>query len=576
MERKKEAKKAVIKQKEVANAIADASTRGSQFESFLSEATESEGLLQRFAELLKDCCSANSVYFARLCNDAFDEQGGEPAGAERDPSLDYLRFTATTDADKALLAERVNAGEGVVLDLFEPEEPPAEEYEEVYDEETGEYTQVLIPPPPQQPRTVFVPNVLAGPLADRLKLFGLPRAGCFLSVRVQYESCLHDLVLDEADARAQELEEQRLEEEERRLAEEEEDAERRRQEEEDELDMDEDEVAERRAAREEEDAARAAALAAAAVEETPEQRAERLEALLTKRTVSLALCVDTLGQGRRLRDEEVSAALRLAAQLQATLTRLDRQVFREERRVRELAREEAAEAGEGLSEEDRAAEIEAQWEQARRAVPEGARGPAVADVALQHRVHLLLTMRARLLAQRGHHVCRGPLVVWQAALALLGHADAVGDEPMAGLEWSEVRARIDEDLVARLEDMDIRARHAAWVVDTDPTQKRRKQRLPAEGSPEWRRSMPGLEALIANVDVEDLATRNPVLYELYGLIGDAARVWERADKEHRQRMARERARIKAEKEEEEEAARLLAEQAEMEAEEQEAEDEDYE
>jgi len=581
MEQKREAKKQTIMKQEEVAATNDALSRGSQFEKFLKDATEMDGLLQRFAELLKDACNASSVYFSRLSNDAYDLVGGEVSGQERDTSQDYLKFFITTDEDKSLLKKKVVSGEGVTLELFEPEEPIPDEFEEYLDEETGEYLQRVIPKPEQPPKTVFVPNVLAGPHSDRIKLFTLPKMGCFLGLRIQYESCLHDAILDEADVREKEVAEQEQEEEERRLAEEEErkhaeaeeEEERRRIREEEDAEMTEEERAERDAREAEEHAKKLAAEALKAVEteeereerekkeekEKLEKREQRLIQSLTKRKVGLVLGVDTIGQDRRLTDAEVKTILRMGKALEKTLIRIDRDIFRLERKTRASIREVLRET-EPLGEEERRTEIDRQFEQAKRIAADGEKPPTRDDIALQHRQHLIVGLRQQVLELRSYNVCHGPISVLQAVLYLLGYPHEQVADNDNHAEWSAVRALIDEELIARIEELDMRAKYTESVVDVDPHERKKKKHKPVEGTPEHYTSIEGIEALLSTIDPEDLQQRNYVLYELHGFVQDAIHVWKRADKEHRKYMARERARIKHEKEEAAEQARLKAEE----------------
>ena len=527
-----EARKAEVTAAATAAATADATARADHFTAFLRGAHSLEGLLQRFCELLRDATDASAVYIAELRNDPYDAAGGEASGYERDATGDYLKYVAaapavpessnsnSSDASSSssagagpvdMLKERLSFGEGVTHDLFEPEEPVEDEYEEVLDEATGEYVSRLLPKPAPVPRTVFVPNVLQGARAEQVKLFGLPDAGCYLAVRVHYESCLQDAAFDEAEERERELREQQAEEaeqraadeEERKLAAAEEEEERRRVRAEEDEEMTEEERAERDAREAEAEAVKAAAEAAKPVESDEERAArEAKEAVakakadeetvisrLSKRKLAFAVCLDTLGQGRRLSDEQVGYATRLAQLLQDTLLRIDRETYRRERKARAAIA--AVLAGVVPKDEDaRRDEIDQLVEQTRReraaaaaasgAVPaaasegeegEDGEGGALAvareDAAFEHRQALVLSLRQQVLEMRGYNVFRGPLPVVQALLYLLGYSQAQIADSDNRPDWLKMRALFDDDLIRRIEDFSPRVHFATAVVEQE-------------------------------------------------------------------------------------------------------------
>jgi hypothetical protein len=615
-----EAKKAAVTAAAKATERADAVARADHFTSFLKNAKSIEGLLQRFCELLKDATEASSVYVAELRNDAYEAAGAEASGYERDASSDYLKYVAVAGGNVDMLKERLPFGEGVTHELFEPEEPQEDEYEEVLDEASGEYVSRLLPKPVRPPRTVFVPNVLVGPKASHVKVFGLPDAGCYLSLRVQFDSCLLDSLFDQAELREQELAERQAEEEElrqqeeeeRRQREAEEEEERRRVREEEDEELTEEERATRDAREAEEAAVKAAAEAAKPVE-TEDERVAREEreaeaktkkdeetviSMLTKKQVSYAVCIDTLGQGRRLSDAQVGYVTRLGALLQETLVRLDRETYRLERKAR-AAITEVLSAVEPKNEDERREEIDALEEEARRARGEEAAESVVReDAAWEHRQTLVLGLRQQILEMRGYNVFRGPLAVMQAFFYLLSYKKEEVADSDNRPDWLKMRQLLNDDLVRRLEEYSPREQFAGEVVEKERAaeaeyaellaahkgdtaaadralKKLKRQRRteardaglageaaePSAGSADAPLNAPAaLEALISTVEPEAVQSANYVAYELLGLVEDAVALLRCAATEHRHAKAEERARQRAEREAAEEEARIKAEE----------------
>jgi hypothetical protein len=75
-----------------------------------------------------------------------------------------MKYIATSEADKFLMEKSLQKGQGVTFDIFEdPEEE--EEPPEQYDDD-GNVIPVVKKEP--EPRTIFVPDLLMGPLSDRV------------------------------------------------------------------------------------------------------------------------------------------------------------------------------------------------------------------------------------------------------------------------------------------------------------------------------------------------------------------------------------------------------------------------
>jgi hypothetical protein len=81
-----------------------------------------------------------------------------------------MKYIATTEADRFLMEKSLNKGQGVTFDIFddpEEEEEPPEQYDD-----DGNVIPVVKKEP--EPRTIFVPDLLMGPLSDRVVTLSHP------------------------------------------------------------------------------------------------------------------------------------------------------------------------------------------------------------------------------------------------------------------------------------------------------------------------------------------------------------------------------------------------------------------
>ncbi len=577
-----EAKKAAVEEADKKLAYDDATSRAERFLSYLDEAKSVDGLLERFCVLLKEITGATSVYMGELRNDQFDASGAD-LNMMREPSLDYLKYVAVSEAKSNMLSQRLNNGEGVTHELFTPEEEEPEP-EVQYDEDGN-----MLPPPPkpEKPmRTVFIANVLGGGHAENIKFFELPKTGCYLGVRVEFDSCLHDLAFDETEARLQQLAEIEAREEEEKAREDElrkeqeaemEEARQRQREEEDEYLS-----PEERAARDEQEAKartekelakhrmdleteeeKEARLAKEA-EEKRKRDETKLISLLPKRQVRYALCLDTLGQTRRFTDAEVQLATKFAKKLQETLLRIDTETYKAERKARAMIAE-VASTVEEKSEDDRRDEIAQLIEEYRRS------GEAVSaeDAAFQHRQGTLLRLRQQVLELRSYNVLRGPIAVLQAALYLFETPQTLVADSDNRAEWPKVRALLNDDFLRKLEDYKPREAfakklEARAVAEAKAQAEGRKLKKGLEEKDNVH-STASIAALISTIDYEDLRARNYVLAELFGFVTEAIQVLRLAELEDKRAKAKEKARVAREKAEAEAEAARQKEEAEAEA-----------
>jgi len=545
----------------------------------LESAKSLDGLFDRFVALLKDSTSSSCVSVAELRNDVFEAVGAESSRSVRDPSSDYLKYISVSEPDSQLLKERLPAGEGVTHELFvqtEEDEQPVPE--PMYDADGNE----LPPPPvPEKPlRTLFIANVLAGPRSDQIKFFGLPQTGSYLAVRVEYDSCLHDLVFDEAEGLEREIaearearERERQEQEEARRAQEE-------YEREQELAMLTEEERIERELREEQERAEKLAAEEAKVPETEEEREARLAkeaeekrkqdedelyARLTKHRRRYAICLDTLGQNRRFTSAEIQVITNICKVLRDTLQCLDREQFFAERKARVMIQE-VFQAAPEKSEDDRREEIERVLEEAQKQGRELSR----ADAAFDNRHTQIMILRQQILELRSYNVLRGPIAVLQALFYLLGFKQEQVADSDNRPDWRLIRNLINDNLITKLDAYSpreaLKEKVAVLEAEAEANPKK-KSKYPVilkvfEDESSYA-STKSLEALLANVDLEELRARNYILYELAGFVMDSIALLHQAFQEYVEEKKAERRRLRAEearrRAEEEEAAAAAAE-----------------
>jgi len=387
-EEKLEAAEKVAAEAQSSQSAADAE-REKQFNNVLENASSVDEVLPAFLQFLRGMVGASAAYIGRL------ESGAARGDDEAGP--DSLRYIAATPENEWILEKKLDANKGkVTFKLFEPEEEPEELPEE--DEDGNPIARAPVDPPL---RSVFVPDVLLGPLARQLHFWRLPRPGCYYALRIQLKNSVGEETLDECVEREGELLQQKKEEDEARAqAEKEAEEERRREagedveeeekeegeddEEEDEEDEDDGNASARRSRRnkkksgaeENEDEEEESD------EETEEEREEREEKERAEREraeeefiiqhinrplISYALCLDTLGGvggsasgvagvPRRFSDEQMESIQKAAKKLQQKLVELDRAAFTIQRQKRkqllEFQRDVLASLSGGGNEED--------------------------------------------------------------------------------------------------------------------------------------------------------------------------------------------------------------------------------
>jgi hypothetical protein len=120
-----------------------------------------------------------------------------------------LEYIASTSNNEFMLGKRLTRGNGVTFDLFEikseedeqeEEDPDAPDPEDDSDEAKAYRAKKEAEKlkKKQELKVVHVPNVLTGPLSEKVHFFNLPNLGGFFGVRIQFESALHEEAVQKA------------------------------------------------------------------------------------------------------------------------------------------------------------------------------------------------------------------------------------------------------------------------------------------------------------------------------------------------------------------------------------------
>lgn len=532
-------------EKTKASAESSAASKKQELEDFLSNAAAFDGLYQDFIQHLHEITGVTGVYMGLKETDALPpepksaEEGDE--GDEAPTSNLSLQYIAANKDHSFLIGQRLRGTQGNTFDVFKDEAAAegGDEGDEAGDE-GDEGAKVVEEKKDEGPKTVHIPNVLMGPNSEKSHFWQLPKLGSYLTLRMNYDACLNETTLDEAiEKEASLLEQKAKEEEEAKAAAEAAAAEGAGDEgdapaggdEGDEGDAKEvktedakEEPEEPKEETEEEREARELAEAAA------KQAAEELYLVthLPKKSLDYAICLDTLGQNRRFAEEEIAYIKKMVSQLNETVVRIDRQLFKEER-IRRAALVEYNESVEEKTEDEKKQEMDRLKSSLERA---GTSSTTEADVAFKYRQNNVMGLREKLVEFRQFNVFRGPLDIMQALFFMLDYLKTDVSDLDGKPDWNKIRANLDDDFFNKLQ-----------AYDPRDQQIRKKDQQHA--------TVANLRKMIAPFTDEDVKAKNVVLCEIMGYVRDALAVKKQA------RQERKEARLAAEAE----AAALAAEQA---------------
>lgn len=534
------------------------------FEDFLNGAANFEGLLEQYLQHLQNVTGATSCYIGQKEIDESapppPEEGEENEGDEVPVSNENLKYVATTEDNEFLIGKRLNGSEGVTFGVFK-EEKKAEGGDDEDGGEEGEGDEgddkpakEEVPEEEKELVSVFVPNVLLGATADKMKFWRLPDLGAYFACRMNYESCLNGKTLEAAVEREGEIMEAKTKAEEDEKAKAEGGGEGEEGEGGEEEEDEEAKAAKEAAAKEEEErkAAEQAALEEKLAAETEEEREARereekaaldeanelyLVSHLPREPCDFAICMDTLGQNRQFNTEELELAKRFGKLLRQTMLRIDRALFKEERSKRKEMQE-MNEAAPSKS----VAEQEVEMATLAKELEKSGGAATAADVAFRYRQGVIVTIKQLIAEFKSYNVFRGELKVLQCMFFLLDYPKNQVVDCDGKPQWKTMRGLFNDDLFQKLQAYDPREAQMRGAAQKHATLK-------------------ALKKLLKGLDYDTLKTNNFPLAEIFAYVRDALGVKSTAKQERKDAAAALKAEEEAKKLEEEEAKAAAAAEA---------------
>jgi len=472
---------------------------------FLKSVSENENLLEQYVNLMFEHVGCAGVYAGKLL----------PEGE--------IQYIAVSKTQEFILGQKLGKGEGddeeakipITFNLFEEEEP----VEEVEDDDPDNPLPKV--PPVPTIKSVSVPNVLMGQGAENMHFWKLPQMGAYYAVKVDYKTSLTDDLLNQAAAY------------------------------EDEIEADERAKLQQQLDDNDDQDSPADELTPGSELLSPEQKAENDQAeadakqearevlLLSKlklKDVTYAIGFDTLGQTKRFTVNQIKFINKYGLELIDTLERLDKELFKAERKRRRELKKFTIQWNERRSshEEDEEESIAKLQKQNKPFTTE--------DIKFNNRQTLLTTsLKRTLLEQKQFEVLHGPIAVLEAFLLLIG-IDGESLKFLGETNWYKVRALLNEELLVKVKAHNPRA----GIGEETPAAEGKKDNE-AESKVEKESSeTPAVDVsgLIEGINIEELKETNAVLAELLGFVQDSIILKAKA----KQEAADERQRIQEEAE----------------------------
>jgi len=155
--------------------------------------------MQDLADFLKDFTKSTACYIGKLVAPKKPIKEDDDERAHIDPeAANIIQFLNASEGHEYMVDKVLKQEQGLTFDVFkDPEVAQAEEGQQPPAEE--EVTAGLKSPqkekPEVLPRTIYVKEVVREP---RMHFFKVPRLGCYMAIRLEYESCLFEESLDAA------------------------------------------------------------------------------------------------------------------------------------------------------------------------------------------------------------------------------------------------------------------------------------------------------------------------------------------------------------------------------------------
>jgi len=513
--------KASAEQKAAADKIKD-------LEDYLEKSESFDGLQEGFLTKLSGIIGSDAVYLGER-----KKIEGAPAGGDDEegstPATEELKYVAATPSHEFLLGKSLLNNQGCTFKIFEEKTAEGEEGDEEGATKEAE-------PVDEHPH-VYIPNVMMGDGSDKMHFWKLPNLGAYFSCAIKYDSCLNESTLDYIEEKETEMLEAKAAEEAEikakadaeaaeaaaAAAAENEGDEAAGEGEGDEGTEEPEETEEEKTAREEKEA-----------KETAAANEVYIIAKVPKVTQEFALCLDTLGQSRRLEDNEIALVKKFAALYKATCLRLDRNIFTTERLKRKSLNEKDAETVE-LNDD----EVAAEKERISQTLERQGQPNTEKDVNFQYIKGQVNTLREQIAEFKTYNVFKGHTEVILALLYMLNYKkeDLMG--PNKTPEWKKIRVCFNDELFMA-------------ITNYEP----RDQQL-REKSQNYA-TVKGLQKLLGGLTREAVASRNKRVGAMFDYVTAAIEVKAQG------RQERIEAKIKAEEEAKaaaEAAAKLAEEEA---------------
>lgn len=166
----------------------------STFDSRLKESKDLSDELQNLAEYLKEFTGSTAVYVGKVCKPFKSIKEDADDTAHLDPSAeDHIQFIKA-DSDNGFIVDKIlKQNEGVTFKALFGEEEEKEKEEEPEEDENGE--KIVKPPKEVLPRHKFIPEVVEDP---SVHFFRVPKLGSYLTIKLEYQSCLFEEAFDAA------------------------------------------------------------------------------------------------------------------------------------------------------------------------------------------------------------------------------------------------------------------------------------------------------------------------------------------------------------------------------------------
>ncbi len=151
--------------------------------------------MQDLADYLKEFTKATAVYIGKLVAPKKVIKDDDDDRAHIDPDAqNIIRYLNASEGHEYMVDAILKPDQGLTFDVFKEEaaaaddQPPAEDEAAEVKTKKKEQAEVL-------PRTVYVKEVVREP---RMHFYKVPRLGCYMAIRLEYESCLFEEALDAA------------------------------------------------------------------------------------------------------------------------------------------------------------------------------------------------------------------------------------------------------------------------------------------------------------------------------------------------------------------------------------------